>query len=231
MQIALARTILESHRFHTLRTVNRILMPAISVLLDDELLVTVDTHGLDMLAVHVHGDRTDAGFAFLDVSGGIFPGQGESTHLWWLFLHPLQPGQRIDVRFDEEGTTLYPGKTSDELALEEPEEPDTPEPDDFRITPSRFAELRAQPVRRSRVSFRLQDALGMAVTGEMAAHDHGFGFNAVWHASNAEELRYSLHTYSLDNLEHKTPMRSLCHRQVTVPYALTLQAHALTLVD
>jgi hypothetical protein len=68
---------------------------AIRVLLDGETLATVGTEGLDLVTVQVHGDTTQAEFAVLEMSGGIYPADGESTYLIWLNSLELRPGQAI----------------------------------------------------------------------------------------------------------------------------------------
>jgi hypothetical protein len=198
-------------------------MPAISVLLDGEPLVTVSTIGYDVVSVHVHGTRTDAEFATLDVSGGAYPATGEPMHLIWISSHELRPDQLIEVRFEEAGETSHRGKTIEELF---PEEQAAEEPVDFKPTEAMFAELRGKPLLRNGYSFRLRGSIGEPFAGTTAPADHGFAFNLVWNSHRPQRASHSLHAYTLDELEKRSPLRDFIREYIEVPYAIALQIAA-----
>jgi hypothetical protein len=198
-------------------------MPAIAVLLDGELLATVNTSAYDVVSVHVHGTRIDDEFATLEMAGGAYPDSGESTHLIWINSKELRPGQRIEVHFREMGETLPAGKTVQELF---PEEQDIEAPGDFKPTEAMFAELRAKPSRREGFSFQLRGTAGAPFAGRTAPQDHGFGFSLVWNSHRPQRASHSLHAYTLDELEKRIPVRDFIREYVEAPYAVTLQIDA-----
>jgi hypothetical protein len=198
-------------------------MPAICVLLDGELLATVNTYGYDVVSVHVHGTKIDEEFAALEMSGGSYPGQGESTHLIWINSRELQPGQQIEVRFQETGETSPQGKTIDELF---PEKAEGDELADFKPTDAMFAELRAEPSRRDGFAFELLDSTGGSFAGRTAITDHGFGFSLVWNSQRPNRASHALHAYNLDELESRAPMRDFVREYIQAPFATTLRVDA-----
>lgn len=198
-------------------------MPAISVLLNGELLATVNTKGYDVVSVHIHGTKTDDEFAILEMSGGTYPNNGESTHLIWINSLELWPGQRLEVRLQESGETLPAGKTIEELF---PEEADTEVPADFAPTEAMFTALRAKPLRREEFSFQFLGSTGTSFVGKTASTDHGFGFSLVWNSNRPERACCSLHAYTLDELENRTPMRDFVNEYVRAPYTGSLRTDA-----
>jgi hypothetical protein len=198
-------------------------MAAISVLLDSKLLATVNSSEYDVVSVQVHGTKIDTEFAMLEMSGGKHPEKGDSTHLIWINGHVLGPGQRIEVRFEETGETFPKGKTIDELF---PKNEASSEPVDFKPTEAIFTELRAMPHLRESYSFKLQGAVGTEFIGSTAAADHGFGFSLLWNSFHPERASYSLHAYTLSELEARSTLRDFVQEYVEAPYALNLQVDA-----
>lgn len=198
-------------------------MPSVSVLLEGELVATVSTSGYDVVSVHVHGTRIDDEFATLEMSGGVYPENGESTHLIWINSRELRPGQLIEVRFQEKGETLHPGKTIEELF---PEGQSVDEPEDFKPTQAMFAELRARPSRREGFSFQLLGSAGASFAGRTDSADHGFGFCVLWNSHRPERATYSLHAYTLDELETRAPMKDFVREYVEAPHAVSLRVDA-----
>ncbi|MEQ1686178.1 MAG: hypothetical protein ABL916_21220 [Burkholderiaceae bacterium] len=175
------------------------------------------------MSVHVHGTRIDDEFAALEMSGGSYPEHGESTHLIWINSRELQPGQQIEVRFQESGDTSPQGKTIAELF---PEETGEDEPADFKPTEAMFAELRAKPSRRDGFTFELLGSKGTAFAGGTAGTDHGFGFSLVWNSQRPNRASHSLHAYNLDELESRAPMRDFVREYIEAPYSATLRLDA-----
>lgn len=177
-------------------------MPALSLSVDGMTIATVYTGGYDVVTVHAGGTRVDDDLATLDLSGGSYPEDGESTYLIWVANLPLQPGQAIEVSFLETASTSHHGKTIEELY---PDETPT-EPTDFKPTTEMFAELRNRPKLHDKFSFRLVSSVGTVFVGETTPDDHGFGFTVVWNSFHPECARVSLHSYTLDGLESHGPM-------------------------
>ena len=179
-------------------------MPTISVSLNGQLLASVATDGYDVLSVHVHGIRTDSEFATVDMNGGSYPEGQESTYLTWISSTLLSPGDSVDVKFADSGQTSHPGKTIDELF---PNEPADSQRTDFKATSEMFAELRAKPQLRGGYGFSLTLPSGTHYEGRTNEAEHGFGFSVVWNSHRPQRASVSLHSYTIDSMEHEQPMR------------------------
>lgn len=177
-------------------------MPALSVSIDGKSIATVCTDGYDVAEVRVSGTRIDEALADLDVSGGSYPDGGESTYLMWVSGLQLSHSQVVVVTFSEEGLSSHKGKTIDEQFPDE----GTIEPIDFKPTEEMFKELRAKPKFRDKFSFKLESSVGTSYTGHTAPDDHGFSFSVLWNSFHPERARLSLHSYTLDGLEARSPM-------------------------
>lgn len=199
-------------------------MPSLSVQLDGTFLARVNTDGYDVLSVHVHGTRIDDDSAELEMSGGSYPDGGESTHLIWINSMPLRPGQEVEVVFGEDGETSHAGKTIAELFPNENSEPEQPE--DFRPTAEMFAELRAKRVLRDGYLLTLSASTGTVFVGRTENTAHGFGFTIVWNSHRPGRANLSLHSYTLENLEQKTPMLDHVREYIEPVQAVRLRVDA-----
>lgn len=168
------------------------------------------------MSLHLHGTRVDESFAELDISGGRYPEDEPSTYLTWLASAPLKPGDLLEVTLQDEGETLHTGKTIEELF---PEESISPEKTDFRPTADMFAELRAKARLRSGYSFSLTTSDGISYTGRTSEDEYGFGFSVLWNSYNPARARFSLHSYTLDSLEQRSPGRYHVSEHIQ-PFAL-----------
>lgn len=149
-----------------------------------------------MLTVHVGGTKIDEPFATLDVSGGSYPENGQSTHLVWLSECALRPGQQVRVEFSEHGETLSAGKTLEELFPESAGEKDGPMPSVKQLVD----EVRKRPRLREHYSFSVQSSCGASVDAEATESEHGFGASVLWNWVRPERVSASLHTYTLEQL-------------------------------
>lgn len=179
-------------------------MPALNVSVDGVTIATVCTDGYDVLTVRASGTRVDSDMATLDVSGGSYPEDGQSTDLTWICDLPLQPGQVVEVFFLETGLTSHRGKTIEELF---PGETPT-EPTNFKPTAEMFAEIRNRLKLHDKFSFQLVSSIGTVFAGETTPDEHGFGFSVVWNSFHPERARVSLHSYTLDGLESHGSMKN-----------------------
>ena len=179
-------------------------MPALTVSIDGKAIATVSTDGYDLLSVRVGGTRIDEDLADLEVSGGSFPEGRESTYLTWVSALSLQAGQVVTVLLLESAPTSHPGKTIAELFPDEK----LSETTDFKPTPELFTDIRSRPKLRDKFSFRLETSRGTTFVGETDPDEHGFGFTVNWNSFRPERARVSLHSYSLESLEHKGPMHN-----------------------
>jgi hypothetical protein len=186
-------------------------MPALDITVDGAKVATVSTDGLDVLGVNIGGTQVDEELASLDVSGGRYPEGGAPISLTWVACAPLRPGQCIGVTFHESGQSSQPGKTIEELF---PDEPRT-EQIDFTPTAEMFNELRAKPKLREKFQLRLRSSSGASFVGETAPAEHGFGFSVLWNSFHPERARVSLHAYTLDSLESRSPFNNLFEEKIT----------------
>jgi len=176
-------------------------MPAFTVSLDDSVLACVCTDGYDVLSIRVGGTRVDDEFATIDLSAGAYPEGGPSTHLIWLNSVAVLPGQRIEVEMSDRGETTRPGKTIEDLFPDE--EPSSPV--DFKPTSEIFAELRRLPSLRDGYTFEVTSPTGEVHRTSSTPDEHGFGFTVLWNSYQPERASVSLHTYTIDSVEQRSP--------------------------
>jgi hypothetical protein len=194
-------------------------MPALSVSIDGNTIATVCTDGYDTLSIHAGGTRIDDDLANLDIAGGSYPKDGESTYLTWVNALPLQSGQVVIISFIESATSSHAGKTIEELFPDE----EPIEMPDFKPTTEMFNELRAKPKLRDQFYFRLESSLGTSFVGETTPDEHGFGFTILWHSSHPERARVSLHSYTLESMEARGPTNYHVEERIHVGDSVRLE--------
>lgn len=198
-------------------------MPTLSVRLNGNLLAQVRTDGYDVMSVRVHGTRVDDEFAELEMSGGEYPEQGESTFLTWINSVPLSPNDIVEVQLAEAGDTSHPGKTIDELF---PDDNAVPAESDFNPTAEMFTELRAKTNIRSGYGFALKTDHGTSYVGRTDEAEHGFGFSLIWNSHRPGRASLSLHSYTIDSIELKKPMRDHMREYIEPPHLVQLRIGA-----
>lgn len=168
-------------------------MPALSVTLNGQFLVSVATEGLDLLDVNVGGDRIGPEPGHLDVTGG------SSEFLMWESRRPLSPNDRLIVAFAKDGTTSRPAQTSDDSDLDAADEPLEP----FVPASEMLEMLGKQQKTFDFLECRLVAPDGSITTCRTTPQDHGFGFHVFWNSRQPDAARVSLHTYTLEGLASK----------------------------
>jgi hypothetical protein len=172
-------------------------MAALSVALNDQFLVSVATNGFDLVDVSVSGDVMGPKHAILRVSAGSYPEGQASTYLIWEDERHLMPGDMVSVHFRVDGTTSRPGKTIEELYVNEPElRPAEP----FATPEQVVADLKKKPKCFPFLAFEFIAADGTRSQIETAPGEHGFGFTVLWDKFRPETVRAALHSYTLDSL-------------------------------
>jgi len=184
-------------------------MPAIKVEIDSIHRVTVSADGFALLSVDVSAVRTDEEPPHLAISASKYPPVGDRSYLLWEDWLPLESGQVVAVSMVESAQTSRPGKTIDELYPEGPAVLDNP-----KTAAEVFADLRSRPPMYKVFEFHLETSTGFSFAGNTSVDDHGFGFSVTWHESRPERARVSLHSYTLDSLEHKTPMTDHVRQEI-----------------
>lgn len=155
------------------------------------------------MSVAVQGTCVEEEVAELMLTGGKYPEEGDSVYLTWINSHPLKAGDLVEVTLQDEGETSHDGKTLAELF---PDEVESGERVDFTPTAELFAELRQRTQVRERFRFELQTSRGTTYVGETAEGEHGFGFTVLWNSHRPSRASLSLHSYTIDSLEHRSPM-------------------------
>lgn len=177
-------------------------MPALSVSIDGNLLATVCADGLDSLSVGVRGTLVDEEIADIDVHGGSYPENGDSTFLIWVGETYLQCGQVVTVSLLETASSTLQGKTIEEMFPDEQASIHTT----FKPLPEMVEELRGRPKFREKFAFRLESSLGTKFVGETKPGEFGFAFSVHWNSFHPERASVSLHSYSLEDLEARGPL-------------------------
>jgi hypothetical protein len=181
-------------------------MAHIAVSIDGVTRVAICCDGFDVVSVGIGSTRVDQELATVHVTSSRYPDQGESTYLTWV-AEALSAGQTVSVTFAEAGPTVGVGKTIDELYPEDAgSEPPNTEID-FKLTPAMMQELHAKPKVRGAWRFALRGPDDVRHNSETTEAEHGFGFNVLWNVHRPERASFSLHSYDLESLEQRTPMR------------------------
>lgn len=185
-------------------------MPAFSVAIDGNSIATVCLDEYNVVNVRVSGTQVDEELAHLELEGGCFPEEGESTHLTWVNELPLRAGQVVTISFLEHAQTSHAGKTIAELF------PDEGPPKDASFKPYSeiISELRAKPKLHSTYSFRLESSSGTSFEGATKPEDFGFALSVLWDWLNPKRAKVSLHTYTLDSLEARGPVRDCLYESI-----------------
>jgi hypothetical protein len=199
-------------------------MPSLRVSVDGTVVASVCTDGYDSLSARVSGTRIDEELATLDVAGGSYPNDAESTYLTWIDS-TLNPGQVVLVEFIESEPSTHKGKTIEELAVGEPPVSKV----DFKPNAEMFEQLRRTPRTRDKFSLRLGSSFGQSFVGETGPDDHGFSFSVHWTSFHPERARLSLHSYTLDGLENHKPMNNYVEERMNVGNSVHFQLDALYL--
>lgn len=199
-------------------------MPALSVSIDGILVAVVSTEGNDVVSVRVSGTRLEEDLAHLELSGGPPPREGRSTHLTWVNSLPINAGQTITVSFLASGESSVPGLTIEEMFPGE-EMPGT-EDIDFKPNTDIFADLRSRHQFRDKWVLKLRSSNGLKFNGETNVDDHGFGFTVLWNSFYPERARLSLHSYTLEDLEKKGPMKYFAEEKLLLGGTVDLEVLA-----
>lgn len=179
-------------------------MPTLTVSLNREVISQVRTDGYDVMSVSVQGTCVDHELAEISMAGTRGVEHGDATYLTWINSVALQGGDLVEVIIQEQGETSHEGKTIAELFPQE--EPAIKEMD-FTPPVGLFTELRSKKRVRSGFRFELATSRGTTYLGETAEPEHGFGFTLLWNSQRPERANLSLHSYTIDSLEHQQPMR------------------------
>jgi hypothetical protein len=178
-------------------------MPGLTLLLDGHKQASVNCEPYEVASAGVKGTVIEEEFASVDLMAGSYSRHNDVHHVWLPDL-ALLPGQLVEIRFDEKAETAPPGRTLEELfpdkASESPWEPP------LSVTDT-FAQLRNKRALRSGFGFSLQSTRGTSYEGRTASGDHGFGFSVLWNSLRPTRVSVSLHSYTIDDLEHKSPLK------------------------
>jgi hypothetical protein len=171
-------------------------MPALSVTLNGEHLVSVATDGFDVIDVGVSGDLLGPEHATLRISGGSYPDGQESQYLIWEDERALVPGDSVSVVFLAKGATSRPGKTIEELYPGE--KPTHKEP--FTPAEEMVRQLKQRPKAFESLAFEFTGPDDATVRASTGPREHGYAFSVLWNSHRPERARASAHTYTLDSL-------------------------------
>jgi len=174
-------------------------MPALSVSLNGEPLVSVATDGYDVIDVGVSGDLLGPEHGSLRVSGGSYLEGQESRYLVWEDERILVPGDSVAVAFLAAGATSRRGKTIEELY---PDEKPTGK-ETFAPAKQIVRELKQRPKAFDSLAFEFVGPDGAPVRARTTPQEHGFAFTVLWNSHRPERARASAHTYTLASLVTK----------------------------
>ena len=90
-------------------------MAGLIVAINGKPIASVSVNGLNILTAQVHGDVLGEELAALDVYGGLY-GQGDADkHLIWVSDQSVSAEDEVEIKFVENVSTSYRGRTIEEL--------------------------------------------------------------------------------------------------------------------
>jgi len=179
-----------------------------------------------MLSLHVSCSRIDENFATLNLSGGVYPAEGESTYLTWIDLLQLRADQAITVSLLDQGATTHPGKTNQELSDGESQETFDYE----RMPPvsEMVTELKKRPLLRGQYTFEYVAPDGSHLIGQTSPEEESLTMSVVWSALRRNDTaRVSLHSCTLDGLAKGTPFNDHACSELGIGQSIQLQLGTL----
>lgn len=197
-------------------------MPSLCVYLDEAVLAVVRCDEYAVVSVRVGGTRVDEDFATIDMSAGVYPDAGESTHLTWINQVAFSPGQVVRISFTEAQPTSHAGKTIEELFPGE----NASAPNEPQSMSSLFQDIRRMEARRPGYRFRVQSPDGTTYKGETNSEEHGFGVTVLWNSHHPERASFSLHSYTIDSVESRSPGRDHIRGRLQIGQAFSVEVGA-----
>ena len=201
-------------------------MPTLSVSVDGQLLAAVSSEdGYDMVSVRVSCSRLDEDFATLNLSGGFYPEEGDSTYLTWIDMMPIQAAQTITVSLLDEGVTTHQGKTIQELSDDESEAFDY---DQMPPVSEMVAELKKRPLLRGEYTFEFLAPDSTQLNGQTLPEEESLAMSVIWHALHRDgKARVSLHSYTLEGLAVRAPSNDHARYKLGIGESIQLQLGTL----
>ncbi|MCB9875936.1 MAG: hypothetical protein H6821_17350 [Planctomycetaceae bacterium] len=170
-------------------------MPGFRLTVNSQLVGTLSTDELTVVALHVHGDTIGPEIAEIDVTGGRYGDENDNLHLILVSSREISPGDLVEIGFLEETETTLKGQTIEELFADEPEiwGPLLPESEEI---------ARLERTLKSRNSFNYEMLIpdSPPLSGCTVPGTFTLGLHVVWDSSRPESARVSLSSNSLERI-------------------------------
>jgi hypothetical protein len=196
-------------------------MPAFTVLVDGDLIATVSTDDYNVVSISASGQAINEEFVSLDVSGGKYPENGDSTHHLFVCDYRLSPRQVVTVQMKETGTSEPKGRTIEEVYSEEESSRSNV---DFKTKTEIFEELKKMKRLREKYTLRVELSNQTTFLGDTKPSMHGFSFSVLWNWTKPESARVSLCSHTIDNLENKSPLTYYLEERIQVADSVLFEA-------
>ncbi|MBJ7308642.1 hypothetical protein ACFOLJ_17060 [Rugamonas sp. CCM 8940] len=171
-------------------------MPTFYITVNDQAVATVSTEECDILTIRIDASFDREELATLDVSGGKYPVDVESTYWTWVPERPLLAGQRVAVEMREHGASSHAGKTIAELYPDDPPCTIT----DFTLTDAMCDEIARRPRFRDKLAFQFASSSGTRLAGKTGADEDSLALSVLWNWTDPATASVSLHSYSLADI-------------------------------
>ena len=196
-------------------------MAVMTIAVDGATVAAVDLAQLDMFAVHLYGDLTNADAATLSCHGGTYPDDGPSTFRIWAeqALLGRTPVVTVTLADSAPAAQLTPGKTLAEMFPDEP----PCERTDFTPTPAEEEELRKRPRVRDGFSWALRTSSGDNLAGRNGSDDDSFAFSVLWWHDRPTQARVNASTTNVDNVIRREGGTKLYNGMLNVGESVTFR--------
>ncbi len=172
-------------------------MQGLLVTLNGKNLATVSVEGLNILNVNISGDLIGPEIASIDMSGGYYGEDEKDKHLIWLSDIEVSQGDEIEVTLLESTSTLFPGKTIDELY------PDTKNNNTAQTIEELYEDLSQRTKLTDKFIFEIEQPNKEIIKSSTSGDDYAFNILVMWKWLHPERASVSLTTNSLAGIKDR----------------------------
>ncbi len=171
-------------------------MAGFIILLNGKELVAVSSEGLNILSVQVVGDVYGEELADINMTGGYYGSGDQDKHLTWIENKEVKKEDEIEIKFLEDVTTSYPGKTIEGLYPESKKSEEEQEPmEDL------FENIRNQPRFREKYSYTLTPSYAIPLSSIISSDDY-ISLGAMWRSSWGDSANISVSSNTLEGVKN-----------------------------
>ncbi len=171
-------------------------MAGFIILINDKELVAVSNEGLNLISVQVVGDVFGEELAIINIHGGYYGSEDKDKHLIWIENKEVRKDDEIEIKFLEDVTTSFPGKTFEEL------HPKSKMPEEAQESMEElFENIMDQPRFRDKYSYTLTPSFAKPLCSIISSDDY-ISLGAMWRLSWGDSANISVSSNTLEGVKN-----------------------------